>query len=184
MGQLIDRDAYPRWVLVTAPIASLAAAIVVWVGIDTVGEIGPLDKAKLGWLVGVPLALMVPVLTAWAGTRLGPFGGPVMGAAFGLCAALAVGWPFWVEYADQCAAVGLPVPIGPIAAASTVVGVTLFGAVLAAGAALDGSRPGFAAFGRAVVSAGVVYVIGFAVVALTLTGLFFGQCVARPQITP
>lgn len=184
MALLSDREAYPRWLLVAAPIASLAAAIFVWVGIDTVGEIGPLDKAKLGGIVGVPLVLLVPVLTAWAGNRLGPFAGPVMGATFGFCAGLAVGWPFWIEYASQCAAVGLPVPIGPIAVTSTVVGVTLFGAVLAAAAAFDGSRHGFATFGRAFVSAGVVYVIGFAIVALTLVSLFFGQCVVRPGITP
>jgi hypothetical protein len=184
MARLSDRDAYPRWLLIAAPIASLAAAVFVWVGIDTVGEIGPLDRAKLGGIVGVPLALLVPVLTAWAGNRLGPFAGPVMGAVFGLGAALAVGWPFWVEYAGQCDAVGLPVPIGPIAVMGSVVGVTLFGAVLAAGAALDGGRAGLGTYGRAFLSVAVVYVIGFAIVALTLMGLFFGQCVVRPGITP
>jgi hypothetical protein len=36
----------------------------------------------------------------------------------------------------------------------------------------------------AVVGAGVVFAIGFAVFVVVLFSLFFGQCVVRPQIAP
>jgi hypothetical protein len=169
---------------VAAPLAALAGVVLLWAGIDAVGEVGPLDKAKLGWLVAVPLTLVVPVLAAWAGRELGAFGRPLLAALAGLGAGLAVGWPIWIEYASQCAGVGLPIPFSPIATTIAIVGLTMFVAVLAAGSALDGVRSGRVGLALAFVSAVVVFAIGSAVYVLMTASLLFGQCVARPQITP
>ena len=147
MARTSDRSALPGWLLLATPVIALIAIVFVWTAIDNIGEIGPLDKAKLGWLVAVPLTLMLPVLTAWAGGRLGRFGRPILAALVGLAAGFAVGWPIWVELAGQCSAVGRPTPLGSVAATSTIVGLTLFAAVLAAGRG-PGSQPIAPHYGR------------------------------------
>jgi hypothetical protein len=184
MSRTNERTGHPAWLLVTGPIVALAAIVFVWTGIDRVGAVGPLDKAKLGWLIAVPLTLLVPLLTAWAGSRIGRYGRPTMAAIVGLGAGLAVGWPIWVSYAGQCATLGLPTPLAPIATLSAIVALTMLGSVLAAGAALDLRRPRPVAIGLAFASAAAVFAIGFVVVAFMWTSLFFGTCVVRPQVTP
>jgi len=179
-----DRSELPVWLLVAIPAVFVAGVVFVWVAIDTLGAVGPLDKAKLGWLVAVPLTLALPVLTAWAGGQLGRWGRPVLAALVGLVAGLAVAWPIWVSFSGLCAAVGRPVPIVSIATTGMIVGLTLFGAVLAAGAALDLNRTRRTASALAFVSAAVVCAIGFAVFVLLSIMLFFGQCAVRSQITP
>ncbi len=184
MARATDRSDLPAWLLFAIPVLGLVATVFVWAAIDAVGTIGPLDKAKLGWLVAVPMTLMLPVVTAWAGGRLGPWGRPFLAALVGLGGGVAVGWPIWVSLAGQCAAVGRPAPLASVIATSTIVGVTLFGAVLAAGAALDLDRSRRVAAGLAVVSAAIVCGIGFAAFVVLSFVLFFGQCAVRPQITP
>jgi hypothetical protein len=184
MARTTDRSELPGWLLAAIPAVALLAVVFVWVAIDTVGAIGPLDKAKLGWLVAVPLTFALPVLTAWAGGQLGRWGRPVLAALVGLAAGLAIAWPIWVSYSGLCAAVGRPVPIVSIATTGMIVGLTLFGAVVASGAALDLNRPRRTASALAFVSAAVVCAIGFAVFVLFSIMLFFGQCAVRPQITP
>jgi hypothetical protein len=178
------QEGLPGWLLVSAPVAALVAVVALWVGIDVVGEVGPLDKAKLGWLVAVPLTLAVPVLAAWTGGRLRRPGRAVIGAIVGVGAALAIGWPMWIAYAGQCAAVGLAVPISPIATIAAIVGLTMFVGVLAAGRALDADRPGPVVVGLAFVSAAVAFAIRFGIFVLMSPSLLFGQCVVRPLITP
>lgn len=180
MERTSGRRDVPSWLLVAAPIAALVAVALLWTGIDAVGEIGPLDKAKLGWFVAVPLTILVPVLAAWTGGRLGGFGRPILAAIVGLGAGVAVGWPVWIAYSSQCAAVGLPLLISPIATIATIVGVTMFVAVVAAGSALDVRRSRPTGIALAIVSTTVVFAIGFAIVALLSASLFFGQCVVRP----
>lgn len=184
MERTTDRSGLPGWLLIAIPVLGLVATVVVWVAIDAVGAIGPLDKAKLGWLVAVPMTLLLPVLTAWAGGRLGRWGRPTLAALVGLMAGVAVGWPIWVSLASQCAAVGRPAPLASVVATSTIVGLTMFGAVLAAGVALDLDRPRRVAAVLAIVSAAAVCVIGFVVFVVLSFVLFFGQCSVRPGITP
>lgn len=184
MTPTTERKGPPGWLLAATPIAALAVVVLLWAGIDAVGEIGPLDKAKLGWLIAVPLTILVPVLAAWAGGRLGRFGRPILAIVVGLGAGLAVGWPVWVAYSSQCDSVGLPVPTSTIATIGAIVGVTMAIAVLAAGFALDGGRSRYASVGLALTSAAIVFAIGFAVFALMSGSLLFGQCVVRPGITP
>jgi hypothetical protein len=169
-----------RWMFLVGPLAALAAVIGLWMAIDAVGEVGPLDKAKLGGMIALPLTLAVPVLAAWAGERLGRFGRPALGALLGLAAAAAIGWPLWVEYAGQCAAAALPIPAGSIVAVALLAGTSLGGAVIAAGWAMDRVRPGRLAIGAGFAAAAVVFVIGFLVFALTWVTLFFGACIQRP----
>ncbi len=183
MARLTRGDALPSWLLVAAPLVALAAVVLLWAGIDTVGEIGPLDKAKLGG-VAVPLTLLVPILAAWAGRELGRFGRPVMAALAGLGAGLAIGWPIWIAYAGQCAAAGLPIPFSPILTTIAIVGLTMFAAVLAAGSALDTGRTRRTRLVLSFMSAAVAFTIGFGVYVLMAASLLFGQCVVRPQITP
>jgi hypothetical protein len=175
---------WPRWLLAATPLAALAAVVAVWIGIDAVGEIGGLDKAKLGWLVAIPLTILVPVLTAWSGGRLGGFARPILAAIVGLGAGVAMALPIWIAYAGRCTAVGLPIPETPIAATASIVGLTMFGAVMVAGVALDSDRPRAVRLAYAFGSAGVVFAIGFAVFVGVLLSLFFGQCVVRPQFAP
>jgi hypothetical protein len=179
-----ERAGLPTWLLVAAPLVALVAVVLLWMGIDVIGEIGPLDKAKLGWLVAVPLTILVPVLAAWAGGRLGRSGRPILAAVVGLGAGLAVGWPVWIAYATQCAAVGLPIPISPIATTAAIVGLTMATAVLASGFALGGGRSGLARIALACGAAAACYVGGFIVYVLMSPSLLFGQCVVRPGITP
>ena len=184
MTERSEDPGWPRWLLVTAPLVALAAVVAVWIGIDAVGEIGGLDKAKLGWLVAIPLTILVPVLTAWSSGRLGGFARPILAAIVGLGAGVAMALPIWISYAGRCMAVGLPIPETPIAATASIVGLAMFGAVMAAGVALDSDRPPAVRFGLAVVGAGAAFAIGFAVFVIVLFSLFFGQCVVRPQIAP
>jgi len=184
MARTTDRLGLPGWLLIAIPLVALIMVVFVWTAIDAVGAVGPLDKAKLGWLVAVPMTLLLPVLTAWAGGRLGGWGRPLLAALVGLAAGVAVGWPIWVALAGQCAAVGRPAPLASVVATSTIAGLTLFGAVLASGAALDLDRSRRVAAILAVVSASVVSAIGFAVFVVLSFVLFFGQCSVRPQITP
>jgi hypothetical protein len=172
-----------RWLVATAPLALFALVIVIWVAIDRLVVIGPFDRAQLGWAVAVPLTVAVPVLGAWAGDRLGRFGRVSMAVVLAIAAGIAVGWPFWVSYANQCAAVGLPMPLGSIAITAAIGALTMGGAVLAAGAAIDRSRSRLAA-PLAALAAGGVFAIGFLVFALMFNGLFFGECVVRPSIAP
>jgi hypothetical protein len=124
------------------------------------------------------------VLAAWAGGELGRFGRPLMAALVGLGAGIAIGWPVWIAYSSQCAAAGLPIPFKPIATTISIVGLTMFSAVLTAGWALDRVRSRRVGVALAFVSALVVFAIGFAVYVLMAASLLFGQCVVRPQITP
>jgi hypothetical protein len=174
------RPATARWLFVLGPIAAFAAVVGLWMAIDAIGEIGPLDKARLGGMIALPLTLAVPVGAAWAGERLGRFGRPALAALLGLGAAAAVGWPFWVEYASQCAAAALPMPVGSIVAVAVIAAATLGGAVVAAGWAMDRVQRRRLALGAGFAAAAVVFVIGFAVFALTWVNLFFGACVRRP----
>ncbi len=184
MARTSERAGYPAWLLVAAPIVALAAVVILWTAIDAVGEIGPLDKAKLGWLVAVPSTLLIPVLAAWAGGGLGRLGRPALAALVAIGAGAAVGWPVWMEYASRCAAAGLPVPVSPIATIGAIVGLTMCAAVLAAGAALDRMRSGLIGVVLAFVSAALVFAIGFGIFALMSGFLLFGHCVVRPGITP
>lgn len=184
MARTTNRSGLPGWLLTAIPILALIATAFVWAAIDAVGAIGPLDKAKLGWLVAVPMTILLPVLTAWAGGRLGGWGRPTLAALVGLIAGIAVGWPIWASLASQCAAVGRPAPLASVLATSTIVGLTMFGAVLAAGAALDLDRSRRTTASLAIVSAAVVCAIGFVVFVVLSFVLFFGQCSVRAGITP
>ena len=183
MAAPTDRRASNRWLLGVAPLALFLVVVGVWTAIDRLLYIGPFDRAQLGWAIAAPLTVAVPVVAAWAGGRLGPLGRPLLAVVLGAAAALAIGWPFWVEYANQCAAVGLPMPVASIVIVGVIGALTMSGAVIAAGVAFDRGRPGIA-IPLAALAAAIVFIVGFAVFALTWAELFFGECVVRPSITP
>jgi hypothetical protein len=183
MAAPTDRLASNRWLLAVAPLALFLFVIGVWTAIDRLLYIGPFDRAQLGWAIAAPLTIAVPVVAAWAGGRLGRLGRPFLAVVLGIAAALAIGWPFWVQYASQCAAVGLPMPVASIAIVGVIGALTMGGAVIAAGAAFDRSRPRLALVVAALASV-IVFAIGFLAFALTFLQLFFGECVVRPSITP
>jgi hypothetical protein len=183
MATPTDRREANRWLIAVAPFALFAAVVIVWMAIDRFVTLGPLDRAQLGWLVAVPLTIAIPVVAAWAGRQLGRSWRPAIALGLGLVGGFAVAWPFWVSYASQCAAVGLPMPIGGIAFVGATAGISLGAAVLAAGAAFDRARPALAV-PAAALAAVVVFAIGFAIFALSVMQLFFGTCVVRPSITP
>jgi len=172
--------ARPVWLLAVVPIAAVIAVAFFWAWTSNTPEIGPLDRAQVGGLVGVPLTVAVPVLTAWVAWRIGGPARAILAAIVAIAGGLAVAFPFWAQYADQCADVHMANPVGAIAIVGSIAGATLFFSTIAAGAVLDLDRPRSARLGRAVAATVVVFVVGFAAFALVGPGLFFGQCVVRP----
>jgi hypothetical protein len=169
-----------RWLMAVVPIAAVVAVAVFWGWTSNTPEIGPLDRAQVGGLVGVPLTVAVPVLAAWVAARIGGPARPILAAIVAIAGGLAVAFPFWAQYAGQCAAVQLAIPAGPIAIVGAIAGVTLFLSTIAAGAALAQDRSPPIRLGLAVGATAVVFIVGFAAFALVGIGLFFGQCVVRP----
>ena len=171
------------WLLILVPLAAFGAVVWLWTAIDAVGAVGPLDRAKLGWLIGLPSTIAVPVVAAWAGGHLRPFGRPGLALLLGIGGAAATAWPLWREYSALCAFVGMPVPVAAIGLAGVISGVTLGGSVIAAGIGLDARRRGLASTALAFLAAGIVFIIGFVVIISLLMSLLFGECVVRPSVT-
>jgi hypothetical protein len=63
-----SRRTYRAWVViaVATPLASVALAYALWWISDRLIYIGPLDRAKFGWLVVVPVWALTPLVAAFA----------------------------------------------------------------------------------------------------------------------
>lgn len=69
--QAQSRSAISLAIAVVVPLALLGAAYAAWAISDQLGHIGPLDKAKFGWLVVIPLFAVTPIATGFAWRSLG-----------------------------------------------------------------------------------------------------------------
>lgn len=74
--------------LAVAPLL-IVASIAAWAISDTVGSIGPFDKAKIGWAIVVPLFLLAPGAAAVASRRSGWRAGWLAAVAIGIALAAA-----------------------------------------------------------------------------------------------
>ena len=57
-------------IAIGAPLALLTAVYGLWAAIDAVGQVGPFDKARLGWAIVKPLWFASPALAATLWHRL------------------------------------------------------------------------------------------------------------------
>jgi MFS family permease len=120
------------WVAAAAalPAVCLAVAYATWVLFDQLGGMGPLDRAKLGWLVTIPLIASAPGLAAAALSAAGTRRALV---AVGVVSVGAATFTTWLLMSSTtrigCDAVSTPWQVLPSAAiVGLVAGMSLFAA--------------------------------------------------------
>ena len=167
--------------LAIRPFLWLGLVLVVWLGIDAIQAIGPLDRAKLGWAIGMPLTLLLPGVTGAVarGISSGRLRAAVIGGV-GLVCALLVVLPFLAQLVTQCASVGAAVPIGSLAALGLGVALTVIASSVVA-ERLWRTADGRRRVAWAVTASAVVFLIGGAILVVATVGLFPpGTCAVRP----
>ena len=90
-------------VAIGAPLALLAMIYGLWAGIDVVGQVGPFDKAKLGWAIVMPLWFVSPALAALLWVRLPSIGDGRVASAVGLVLTVAATWILWSAVVSEMA---------------------------------------------------------------------------------
>src|SRR5919106_4121180 len=81
------------------PLVGVALAYVLWWISDRLLYIGPLDRAKFGWLVVVPVWSLTPVAAAFAWRALNPRQSAVVAGVVGLVLAASAAFLFWLASA-------------------------------------------------------------------------------------
>jgi hypothetical protein len=168
-----------RGLTVAAPFVLTILIYGAGVVFDRLVQIGPFDRAQLGWPTLGPMAIALPTVVAWSGRRLYPPLGRLITLGVAALAAGLIVVPIALAYRDQCGAVGLPLPGAALATLAALIAATVLIAAVAAGWAW-GTKTGRTAVVRALVAGAVVEAIGFVVIATSLFVLFFGACVVRP----
>jgi hypothetical protein len=186
VNELAEPRPDPRVPLAIRPFLWLGLVLLVWVGIDIIGSIGSLDRAKLGWAIGMPLTLLLPGVTGAVarGISSGRLRAAVIGGV-GLICALLVVLPFLAQLATQCASVGAAVPIGSLAALGLAVALTVIASSVVA-ERLWRTADGRRRVAWAVTASAVVFLIGGAILVVATQSSLFpsGTCVVRPIPTP
>ena len=174
----------PRIPLAIRPFLWLGLVLVTWLAIDEIGVVGPLDRARLGWAIGMPLTLLLPAVTGAVARGL-PAGRSraAVYAGIGVGSALLVVIPFLAQFLAECASAGAAIPILPLATLGVGVALTVIASSLVAERlwlASDGRRR----IAWAVTASTVVLLIGGAIlVGVTFSGLFPpGTCEVRPAV--
>ena len=182
MNELAEpRPADPRVPLAIRPFLWLGLVLLVWLGIDAIQAVGPMDRAKLGWAVGMPLTLLLPGVTGAVARgipssrlRAGVIGG------VGLLCALLVVLPFLAQLVTQCSSVGAALPIGSLAALGLGVALTVIASSVVA-ERLWRTADGRRRVAWAVTASAVVFLIGGAILVVATASLFPpGTCAVRP----
>jgi hypothetical protein len=172
----------PRIPLAIRPFMWLALVLVAWLAIDAVGTIGPLDRARLGWAIGMPLTLLLPAVTGAVARgipsgrlRIAVFGG------VGVICGLVVVVPFMAQLVAQCASVGAALPIASLATLGIGVALTVIASSVVA-ERLWRTSDGRRRVAWTVTASAVILLIGGAIlVAVTYSSLFPpGTCAVRP----
>ncbi len=176
----------PRPLVALAPFAYLGLVALSWVAIDAIREVGPLDRAKLGGAIGLPLTLLIPTVTARAAVALGRgIERQLVVGGVAVLGALAVVGPMWIEYARRCGSVAMPVPAGALAIVGVAVAAALgLSTLVAMGLWPHRDGPKRSVAPAFVVSALVLALAATAVVLLAVQLLQLDPCVVRPSLTP
>jgi hypothetical protein len=166
------------------PLIGVVLALVLWWISDRLGPIGPLDRAKFGWLVVVPVWSLTPVAAAHAWRTLDRRQSAVAAGVVGLVLTVASAVLYWVASAFpdcQFGAVRSPAEwIAPAFAVGVVIGAGFVAACLASAAVLRRGHRWIAL----VVGGGPAFALIFAalLVASLLVGIGSGTC-QRPPLT-
>jgi hypothetical protein len=132
MHRETQRGALPVGLGVVAPLALLALAYGLWAISDRLVYIGPLDRAKFGWLVVFPVLASAPVAAGFAWRRLTQRGIAFAATLVGLSVAAASSALFWVSIAHpDC-------QIARMTQAETVGAALVVGLVVGGGYAVSG----------------------------------------------
>ena len=164
---------------IAAPLGTAALAFGLWAMSDRAGSIGPLDRAAFGWLVVVPVWVLIPVAASYAWRRLSPAqlraSAGMVGVVLTLVASILV-WSAVAHPGCQFGALRGPAElVVPSLAEGLLIGGGVVGASLAALAMLRRSRPWIAL----VTGAGLGLVAVFAAV-LGAAALVLGPACQRP----
>lgn len=82
-------------VAIVVPLVLLALVYGLWLAIDIAVQIGPFDRATIGWATVMPLWFASPALAAWLWRRLPSIDAGRVAAAVGLILTLAATWILW-----------------------------------------------------------------------------------------
>jgi hypothetical protein len=137
LGGMRSSAARVKWsivALIALPALAFALAYLSYALFDRVGAIGPLDKAKLAWLVTFPLILIAPGLAAGALNGVPPRTGLIALATVAVALAISISW-LLVSSATRIGCQPIERPWDAIPAATfvgVVAGLSFIGASLAA----------------------------------------------------
>jgi hypothetical protein len=154
--------------IIALPAMSLLVAYVSYALFDRLGAIGPLDKAKLAWLVTVPLVAAAPGLASVTLQRVGTRRGLIALGILSAGVAIVTAWLLVsTETRIGCRVINSVWEALPNAASvGATAGLSLFGASVAA------SRVGQRiAGGRKIATFGIGTVLGLVAGAVTLFAL-------------
>jgi hypothetical protein len=168
--------------LAIRPFLWLALVLVAWLGIDAVGAVGPLDRARLGWAIGMPLTLLLPAVTGAVAREIpaARTRAIVVGGVAAICGLLIV-LPFLAQLIPQCAAIGAALPIGSLVALGLGVALTIVASSVVA-ERLWRSTDGRRRVAWTIAASAVVFLVGGAILVVVMQESLLppGTCVVRP----
>jgi len=169
------------WLAVTVPLGLVALAWGLWSISDRLGSIGPLDKAKFGWLVVIPIWVLTPVVAGYAWRRLSHAELRLSATLVGVLVAAFATALMWAAVAHPACEFGAVQTPAELLVSSLVVGFVigggLAGSALAALAMLRRARP----WAALAVGAGSGFLLVFLAI-LAATPFFLGPACQRPPI--
>lgn len=162
------------------PLAGVALAYVLWWISDRLLYIGPLDRAKFGWLIVVPVWSLTPVAAAYAWRPLNRSQSAVAAGVIGLLLTAAAAVLFWLATAfPNCefGAVRSPAEwIIPSLIVGLVIGAGFAAACLGAAAVARRARW----WAALLVGAGSAFALVFVALLIAVPFLMSGGCQRTP----
>ncbi|MDP9226372.1 MAG: hypothetical protein M3P18_21530 [Actinomycetota bacterium] len=161
-------------IAVMTPLAGVAVAYGLWWISDRLLYIGPLDRAKFGWLVVVPVWSLIPLAAAYAWRPLNPRQSAVVAGVVGLVLTAGAAFTFWLATAfPNCEFGAVRSPAEwtvPSLVLGLVIGAGFAAACLAAAAVARRTRWWSALFVGAVFAFALVFVAILVAAPFLMTG--------------